>query len=153
MDAVVCCPQPLDIDCWLLSASYSLGIILKKRAVNPRSHLFPWGSPKPGLVSRYIQALSARQDSSETPFNHRPAHGIWGGLSCVCSTAQYLPRTRPAASISLKVLILKALLNQHPVAKSPSQSLFTRRTNLRKIPKSSTIWNSSFQFLLNIRSP
>ena len=140
------------IDCWLLSVSSSLGIILKKRAVNPRSHLFPWGSPKPGLVSRYIQALTPRQDSSERPSNHRPPHRIWGGLSCLCGTAQYLPRTRPAAFIPLKVLILKALLHQHPVAKSPSQSLFSRRTNLRQIPKSSTIRNSSFQFLLNIRS-
>ena len=34
--------------------------IYKKRAVNPRSHWFLWGSPKPGLISSYIKALTIR---------------------------------------------------------------------------------------------
>ena len=107
--------------------------IYKKRAVSPRSHRFPWGSPKPGLISSYIKALTTRRDNSERPSNCRYPQKIWGGLSCLCITVQYLPWPRPAAFIPLKV-VLRALLNRYPATKSPFQSLLTRELIWDKFP-------------------
>lgn len=124
-EAAVCCPHlSQSWGALKLTADYSQWVplleLFSMRASNSSSYLFPWGNPKPGLVSRYRLALASGQDNSAKPSNSRPPIGSEEAfLACVL-----------LRNTSLCPALLSSLGHQISLSEPVSQG-----NNLRQIPK------------------